>query len=116
MARVFWVYVIASGSNRLYVGVTNDLRRRLHEHRTGQSIYSGRWQSVRLVHAESTPNVRAAIAREKELKGWRRAKKVALIEASNLGWIDLAEGWFEEAAVGSGGENPSSLRSPDDTL
>ena len=95
MPQTFWVYILASNSNRLYVGVTNDMRRRLYQHRTGQTGFTAGWQMARLVHVESTRNARAAIAREKELKGWRRSKKVALIEATNLGWIDLARGWYD---------------------
>jgi len=94
--RDYFVYILASKSRRLYIGVTKDLRRRVWQHRT-RSVpgFSAKYNVTSLVFFESTPDVRSAISREKELKGWRREKKVALIERENLGWRDLAAGWFE---------------------
>ncbi|HET7457640.1 MAG TPA: GIY-YIG nuclease family protein [Gemmatimonadaceae bacterium] len=91
--RQFYVYILASRSGRLYVGVTNDLRRRIHEHRTGGD-FAARYRITRLVYFETTANVRAAIAREKEIKGWLRERKLRLIEADNPDWRDLAEKWY----------------------
>jgi putative endonuclease len=108
MAKAYWVYILASRTGRLYVGVTNDLRRRLYQHRTGRAGYTAQWRTVRLVHFERTPSVRAAIAREKELKGWRREKKVSLIESLNHGWVDLSRGWSDGDSVDRSGVNPSS--------
>ena len=100
----YWVYILASTSHTLYTGVTNDLMRRVHEHKTGKgSQFARKYRITRLVHYEETNDVRAAIAREKQIKGWDRAKKVALIEASNPRWDDLAAHWYETA--------DSSLRS-----
>ena len=93
-ARSFCVYILASRSRRLYVGVTNDLVRRLGQHRAGQSAFTARYQIDRLVYYEQTPNAGAAIAREKELKGWTRERKLALVEAVNAGWRDLAADWI----------------------
>jgi putative endonuclease len=82
----------------LYVGVTNDLKRRVYEHRH-KSIpgYTRQYGISRLIYFETTPNVQAAITREKQIKGWIRAKKVVLIEAQNPAWIDLAAGWYDDS-------------------
>ena len=89
--RQFFVYMLASRSHRLYVGVTNDLTRRMYEHRTGMCGFTRRYRITRLVYFETTNNPMAAIAREKELKGLLRARKIALIEKDNPKWQDLAE-------------------------
>jgi putative endonuclease len=93
------VYILASKSRVLYVGMTNDLRRRMFEHRAAASGFTSRYRVNRLVYFEVTENPAAAIAREKELKGWRRTKKRALIEATNPSWDDLARRWFEAGAA-----------------
>lgn len=86
----YWVYILASRSRVLYVGVTNDLARRVAEHRAGEGgAFTKRYRVHRLVHAEEHRDVRDAIAREKTLKGWTRARKVALVEAANPEWADL---------------------------
>ena len=95
MARTFYVYVLSSLSRRLYTGVTNDLRRRLREHRAGKvGSHTHRYRIVRLVYVESLPDVGAAIAREKEIKAWTRERRMQLIEAHNAGWLDLGAAWF----------------------
>ena len=95
--RAYYVYILASHSRRLYVGVTRDLVRRLAEHRAGtRPGFSQRYRVHRLVYCEDTRDVRVAIAREKELKGWGRRKKVELIESVNAGWLDLAIDWYPE--------------------
>ena len=77
----------------LYV-VTNDLERRLFEHRSGATTgFATRYRTTRVVHFETTENPLAAIAREKEIKGWRRAKKIQLIERNNAQWCDLSRDW-----------------------
>jgi putative endonuclease len=93
----YYVYILANGKRMLYVGVTKDLRRRANEHRQKLIIgYTRQYNISRLVYFEATPNVSAAIAREKQIKGWTRAKKLALIEASNPKWADLSEAWRED--------------------
>jgi putative endonuclease len=90
-----YVYTMASASRVLYTGVTNDLHRRVWEHK--QKFIDGftkRYNITRLVYYEETSDIRAAIEREKQIKGWLRAKKVALIESVNPGWSDLSEGWY----------------------
>src|SRR5262245_43347948 len=94
----YWVYILASTSKTLYTGVTNNLERRVLEHRAGEgSKFTQKYRIHRLVHCEDTNDIRAAIAREKQIKGWDRAKKIELVELRNPNWEDLAEGWGETA-------------------
>ena len=97
MSPPFFVHVLASASRRLYVGVTNDLARRLVEHRSGDmTTFTGRYNITRLVRAEPYPTAIEGIAREKQLNGWSREKKLALVEADNPQWSDLsAEAGFD---------------------
>jgi len=96
-----YVYIMASISRVLYVGVTNDLHRRVWEHKEKRvGGFTKRYNVTRLVYYEETNDARVAIEREKQIKGWLRAKKVALIEAVNPGWSDLSEEW--DGYVGSG--------------
>ena len=95
----YFVYIMAGKSGTLYTGVTNDLARRVYEHRRKLLPgFTSRYNITRLVYFEATPDVRAAIAREKQIKRWRREKKVALIESANRDWTDLARDWFAEEA------------------
>ena len=94
MQRTFFVYILANRTRRLYIGVTSNLVRRLFEHRTGiKTGFAHRYNIQRLVYWESADNPRTAIAREKQLKGWRREKKIHLIESMNPDWEDLSIGW-----------------------
>jgi putative endonuclease len=82
--RDYYVYIMTNYSRTLYTGVTNDLRRRMYEHK--QKLVPGftsKYNINRLVYCETTSDVRVAIAREKQIKGWLRAKKIALIESAN---------------------------------
>jgi putative endonuclease len=96
--RQFYVYILSSRSRRLYVGVTNDLLRRLTQHRNRECEFTARYKIQRLVYVETTSNVISAIAREKQIKGWTRAKRVALIQGSNPTWDDLAAEWLPPMA------------------
>jgi putative endonuclease len=89
--REYYVYILASRRNgTLYIGVTNDLSRRVYEHREGTANgFTKRYGVKLLVYVETFPDIRDAIAREKTLKKWRRAWKLNLIEASNPQWQDL---------------------------
>ncbi|MFL5617722.1 MAG: GIY-YIG nuclease family protein [Gemmatimonadaceae bacterium] len=90
MARTYYVYILANRSRTLYTGVTSDLVRRLSEHRAGIAFgFTRRYAVHRLVHVETATNPRDAIAREKQIKRWSRAKKIALIEATNPEWHEL---------------------------
>ena len=95
--RQFWVYILTiSSGNAMYIGVTNNLENRVWEHRTGVgSEFAKKYRIRRLVYAEEYDNPTDAIAREKQLKGWLRRRKVALIDSVNPGWEDLAASWFE---------------------
>jgi len=91
MSRHPVVYILASPNGRaLYVGVTSDLGRRLEEHRRGLSAHTSRYNVSRLVYIEAYDTAPDAIEREKQIKRWRREKKVALIDAANPQWSDLS--------------------------
>jgi putative endonuclease len=93
----YYVYIMASRSRVLYCGVTNDLIRRVYQHKSGAIAgFSRKYRVKQLVYFEQTPNSRAAVAREREIKGWVREKKCRLIESANSGWLDLASSWFPE--------------------
>jgi putative endonuclease len=89
--RSYWIYMMASGSgNALYIGVTNDLERRLWEHRSGTgSEFAKKYRVSRLVYMEEYDNPTDAIAREKQLKGWRRERKNELVRTLNPDFRDL---------------------------
>ena len=92
MPRNYYVYILANRSRTLYVGVTNNLARRLAQHREGKpNSFTSRYAVTRLVHVEVASSARSAIEREKQIKRWSRWKKVTLIEADNPQWADLAE-------------------------
>ena len=87
----YYVYILTNRSGTLYVGVTNDLERRMYEHKNKLVPgFTSKYNVTRLAHFEQTSEVESAIAREKQIKGWRRNKKVALIESSNPQWKDLS--------------------------
>lgn len=93
MKRVYFVYILASATGTLYVGVTNDLERRIVQHRAGEgSVFTKKDRVRRLVYFEDTPDVYEAIAREKQIKGWTRRKKLELIHSVNPKMGDLAGG------------------------
>jgi putative endonuclease len=92
MPRTYFVYLLASKTRTLYVGVTNDIMRRVAQHRDGSgSRFTRRYAVNRLVFVESTSDVRDAIAREKQIQRWSRGKRIALIEERNPDWTDLAQ-------------------------
>ena len=93
----FYVYILQSSSRRaLYIGMTNNLRRRVFEHHTHQNEgFTDQYNAVRLVYWERYDDVYKAIGREKQLKRWRREKKLWLIARLNPGWKNLAADWFD---------------------
>ncbi len=91
MRRLYWVYILASRSRTLYVGVTGNLERRLEAHKGGWSDFTTKYQLDRLVYFEVFEWAWEAIVREKQIKRWRRDKKVQLVERSNPEWSDLTE-------------------------
>jgi putative endonuclease len=93
----YYVYILTNRSKTLYTGVTNDLIRRVYEHK--QKLIPGFTQKYnidKLAYYDETVDVTAAIAREKQIKGWLRAKKIALIESMNPEWHDLSADWYEK--------------------
>ena len=117
MAREPFVYILASRRHgTLYVGVTSDLPGRMYKHR--ENITGGfvsKYKTFRLVHFERFADMETAIAREKQLKNWRRAWKIALIEENNPTWEDLAiRLGFEPVAAHPATQQPSHPRHPDE--
>ena len=97
MAKEYYVYIMTNKSRTLYTGVTNDLVRRVQEHKSKvMRGFTSKYNIQFLIYFESTSSVHAALRREKQIKGWLRAKKLALIESMNPEWKDLSEGWYEE--------------------
>ena len=95
--KQYYVYIMTNVSGTLYTGMTNDLKRRVYEHQ--HKLVEGftkKYRLFRLVYFEETQSVRAAIEREKQIKGWSRRKKISLIESDNPSWEDLSQSWFEE--------------------
>ena len=104
MSKSYHVYIMASRSRTLYVGVTSDLLKRVYEHANKLvPSFTSRYNITRLVYFEEFSDPTEAISREKQIKGWARAKKEALIVATNPTWANLSADWFEKA--------DSSLRS-----
>lgn len=94
MPRTYFVYILASDSHELYVGVTNDVYKRLAQHRSSlnRDSYTTKHRTTKLVYCESTSDVTAAIRREKQIRGWTRKRKLELVDQVNPSWKDLAEG------------------------
>jgi putative endonuclease len=91
----YYVYILTSSSRRaLYTGITNSMMTRLEQHRdAGPDTFVGRYKATRLVYYETFQDVRRAIAREKEIKGWSRKKKGELVASVNPEWADLSASW-----------------------
>ena len=93
----YYVYMIANASGMLYIGVTNNLERRVWEHKSGQNPgFTKKYNLKKLVYYETSPSHIAAIEREKQLKKWRHEKKVKLLETMNPKWLDLSDGWYPD--------------------
>ena len=93
--KQYYVYIMASRSRVLYTGVTDNLERRVYEHKNKLiEGFTKKYNVVELVYYETAGNALTAIEREKQIKGWTRSKKVCLIDAVNPGWADLSDGWF----------------------
>ena len=95
----YYTYIVASRSRTLYAGMTNDIERRVFQHKCKVfDGFSADYRCERLVWFERFSSPQGAIAREKQIKGWGRAKKIALIERQNPAWIDLSEEWYTAEA------------------
>lgn len=92
LRRRFYVYIMSSYERTLYVGVTNSLRHRVHQHKTkAEPGFTATYNVNRLVYFEEYSNAYEAIAREKQLKNWSRRKKIKLIESTNPNWDDWGD-------------------------
>ena len=109
----YYVYIMQSSSRRaLYIGMTNDLHRRVFQHKTQEfEGFSDDYDAVRLVYWEGSDDVHKTIAREKQLKNWRRDKKLWLIARTNPEFRDLAADWYKKESV-----NPRRARSPSNSV
>ena len=115
--RRYCVYIMASRSLNLYTGVTDNIFRRALEHRSGKiEGFTKRYRINRLVYYETFKYIGNAIAREKQIKGWTRAKRLALIKSLNPTWQDLADGWGEkiELQIPRFARDDNKLESRDD--
>lgn len=93
----YYVYIVTNKSWTLYTGVTNDLAWRMWEHKHGTvKGFTSRYRVGKLIYYEKFGDIREAIAREKQIKGWTRARKLSLIKGVNPAGRDLSEGWFQE--------------------
>jgi putative endonuclease len=92
----YFTYIMASRSRTLYIGVTGDLHRRVFQHKWKEHEgFTARYSCDRLVWFERHQFIQKAIGREKQLKGWSRSKKIALIESLNAAWVDLSREWYD---------------------
>ena len=94
--KSYFVYIMTNRSKTLYTGVTNNLERRVYEHKNKLVAgFTSKYNITKLVYYEETNDVHSALAREKQIKGWLRAKKIALIEAENPEWKDISLEWYK---------------------
>jgi putative endonuclease len=107
--RSYCVYIMGSLSGTLYIGFTGNLHKRIFQHKFHQMEgFTNKYDVERLVYWVSFDDVHNALAREKQLKGWSRAKKIALIEARNPHWLDLAKEWYPWIETGGTGRDAST--------
>ena len=96
--KQYFVYIMTNNLKTLYTGVTDNLERRVYEHKNKLIPgFTRRYNISKLAYYEVTSDVQAAIEREKQIKGWLRRKKVALIQATNPRWADLSKEWFQDS-------------------
>jgi putative endonuclease len=112
----YYVYLLTNKNDKvMYVGATNQLERRMYEHKTKMIPgFTEKYNVNKLVYFEETHDVRAAIAREREIKKWRREKKNNLVIAVNPEWKDLSDGWFEISPCGR--DDKSGIRRDDNGI
>ncbi|MBW8012594.1 MAG: GIY-YIG nuclease family protein [Chloroflexi bacterium] len=98
--KTYYVYIMASKTGTLYTGMTNNLQKRIYQHKN-KTIegFTQKYSVTRLVYFEETNDVKTAITREKQIKSWRRSKKLDLIKSSNSTWEDLSGDWFDEVMI-----------------
>ena len=111
MRKTYCTYIMGSLSGTLYIGISGNLHKRVFEHKFHRiEGFADQYQVERLLYWESFDDVQKAISREKQLKGWRRSKKIALIEFFNPHWLDLAREWFPW--MKDSVNHPSTLQPP----
>lgn len=94
MASQYYIYIMTNKSGTLYVGITNDLKKRVYEHKNKMiEGFTKKYNITRLLYFETFNDVLSAITAEKKIKGWLRKKKIKLIESKNPDWKDLSENW-----------------------
>lgn len=94
--KTYYVYIMGSESGTLYVGITSDIKRRVYEHKNHLiQGFTDKYNIERLLYFEVISNPTSAIGREKQIKAWRREKKLALIDSVNPSWEDLSEDWYD---------------------
>ena len=104
-----YVYIMTNRSRTLYIGVTSNLEQRVHQHKQKEvQGFTVRYNITRLAYYEEIPSIRDAITREKQLKGWRRSRKIELIESVNPQWRDLSEDWYTSTSRANARERKSS--------
>jgi putative endonuclease len=109
--KQYYVYIMSNDHRTLYIGVTNNLERHVYQHKHHLlEGFTAKYHLTKLVYYASTNDVREAIAREKHLKGWTRARKIALVEETNPEWEDLSLAWYAEVPPNLAEVDPS-LRS-----
>ena len=97
--KTYYLYILASRTGTLYTGITSNLKQRIYEHKTERIPgFTSRYKVNRLLYVESFSTPKAAIQREKQVKSWRREKKVQLIDSTNPKWNDLSKDWYSESA------------------
>ena len=97
MKNTYYVYIMTNRSGTLYTGMTNNLERRVWEHKNKKIPgFTRKYNIKKLIYYEETDNVNEAIAREKQIKGWLRKKKIDLIRTLNPNWKDLSQGWDQD--------------------
>ena len=97
MGKSYYVYIMASQTGTLYVGMTNNIKKRVYQHKEHLTEgFTDKYNVSRLLYVETLSDALSAIGREKQIKKWRRDKKVELIDLENPGWNDLSLGWYEE--------------------
>ena len=113
----YWVYILASTSGTLYVGITDNFERRMVEHKEGLIPgFTKQYGVHRLVYFEFYSDVRNTIRREKQLKGWRRENKIALIRSTNSSWRDLARAWCESRGPSTRAPKSGALAQDDSSF
>jgi putative endonuclease len=107
--KTYCVYIMGSLSGTLYIGMTGNLHKRVFEHKFHRiDGFTDRYDVERLLYWESFGEVARAINREKQLKGWRRSKKIVLIESLNPHWLDLARDWYPWMTTSLENRGPST--------